>query len=57
MFFDTETIGTPGCKCCESTQANESSQWAKVNCAQHRPDVRSVLVSTFGAPTVGVWVQ
>ena len=28
MFFDTETIGTPGCKWSESTQANEGSQCA-----------------------------
>jgi hypothetical protein len=27
MFFDTETIGTPGCKCSESTQAIEGWQW------------------------------
>ena len=29
MFFDTETIGTPGtpgCKCSDSTQANGGSQ-------------------------------
>jgi hypothetical protein len=27
MFFDTEPMGTPGCKFRESTQAIEASQW------------------------------
>jgi hypothetical protein len=27
IFFETETIGTPGCKYSESTQANEGWQW------------------------------
>jgi hypothetical protein len=27
MFFDTETIGTPGCSFSDSTQANEGAQW------------------------------